>query len=89
MQGDACDLVTLLAAAQVEWERLSPGQRTTLAAAGVDLANAIPELDYLTQISFELYESETKTEPGDAAGDPNKSAYSIRFNGCLSSCSPF
>lgn len=40
---------------------------------------AIPELDYLTQISFELYESESKTEPGANEGDPNTSAYSIRI----------
>ncbi|KAI5815272.1 putative histidine acid phosphatase [Pyronema omphalodes] len=50
--------------------------------------NSIPELDYLTQISFELYESETKSEPGDQEGEPNKSAYSIRVAispGCHSS----
>ncbi|TGZ82709.1 hypothetical protein EX30DRAFT_328498 [Ascodesmis nigricans] len=41
--------------------------------------SAIPELDYLTQISFELYESESKTEPGEKEGDPNTSAYSIRI----------
>lgn len=41
--------------------------------------NAIPELDYLTQISFELYESESKSEPGEKEGDPNTSAYSIRI----------
>jgi inositol hexakisphosphate/diphosphoinositol-pentakisphosphate kinase len=41
--------------------------------------NAIPELDYLTQISFELYESESKSEPGENEGDPNTSAYSIRI----------
>jgi inositol hexakisphosphate/diphosphoinositol-pentakisphosphate kinase len=50
--------------------------------------NAIPELDYLTQISFELYESESKLEPGESEGDPGKSSYSIRVAispGCHSS----
>lgn len=48
---------------------------------------AIPELDYLTQICFELFESETKTEPGDSPEDENKSSYSIRISispGCHS-----
>jgi inositol hexakisphosphate/diphosphoinositol-pentakisphosphate kinase len=50
--------------------------------------NAIPELDYLTQISFELYESESKLERGESEGDPGKSSYSIRVAispGCHSS----
>lgn len=49
--------------------------------------NTIPELDYLTQICFELYESETKTEPGENPEDPNVSSYSIRVSispGCHS-----
>ncbi|RPB17027.1 hypothetical protein P167DRAFT_203770 [Morchella conica CCBAS932] len=49
--------------------------------------NTIPELDYLTQICFELYESETKTEPGENPDDPNVSSYSIRVSispGCHS-----
>ncbi len=39
--------------------------------------SAIPELDYLSQICFELYESENKTPPG--AEDVAKYAYSIRI----------
>lgn len=49
--------------------------------------NTIPELDYLTQVCFELYESETKTEPGANPDDPNVSSYSIRISispGCHS-----
>ncbi|RVD85310.1 uncharacterized protein DFL_003636 [Arthrobotrys flagrans] len=49
--------------------------------------NAIPELDYLTQICFELYESENKNVPGATPCDPNTSSYSIRISispGCHS-----
>lgn len=42
--------------------------------------NTIPELDYLTQVCFELYESETKTEPGASPEDPKISSYSIRVS---------
>ncbi|KAI5794503.1 putative actin cytoskeleton organization and biogenesis protein [Peziza echinospora] len=48
---------------------------------------AIPELDYLTQICFELYESENKTEPGETPSHPNTCSYSIRISvspGCHS-----
>jgi hypothetical protein len=39
--------------------------------------SAIPELDYLSQICFELYESENKTPPG--AAEAATYAYSIRI----------
>lgn len=48
---------------------------------------SIPELDYLTQICFELFESETKTEPGETPLHPNTNSYSIRVSispGCHS-----
>ncbi|KAG0650297.1 Inositol hexakisphosphate and diphosphoinositol-pentakisphosphate kinase [Hyphodiscus hymeniophilus] len=41
--------------------------------------SAIPELDYLSQICFELYESENKTPPDAPAGEVAKYAYSIRI----------
>jgi len=41
--------------------------------------SAIPELDYLSQICFELYESENKTPKDAPAGDVAKYAYSIRI----------
>lgn len=41
--------------------------------------SAIPELDYLSQICFELYESENRTPPEARAEDPATFAYSIRI----------
>ncbi|CAG8979147.1 hypothetical protein HYALB_00000281 [Hymenoscyphus albidus] len=42
--------------------------------------SAIPELDYLSQICFELYESENKTPHDAPPGDVAKYAYSIRIS---------
>jgi hypothetical protein len=50
--------------------------------------SAIPELDYLSQICFELYESENKTPADAAPEEPNTFAYSIRISispGCHTS----
>lgn len=42
--------------------------------------STIPELDYLSQICFELYESETKPPAESLAGDEPMFAYSIRIS---------
>ena len=41
--------------------------------------STIPELDYLSQICFELYESEMKPPPGGSENDSPTFAYSIRI----------
>lgn len=41
--------------------------------------STIPELDYLSQICFELYESEMKPPPGGSENDAPTFAYSIRI----------
>ncbi|RPA86476.1 hypothetical protein BJ508DRAFT_411174 [Ascobolus immersus RN42] len=57
------------------------GIPTKLISSNPDLPHIdIPELDYLTQICFELYESESKSKPGKTEADPYTPEYSIRIS---------